>query len=61
MLTETQKKYWFNVYYKGIKIGEGDEESRLIITKNYMVAHPEINWNDYNNVAEFNFELTKLL
>lgn len=53
MLTETQKKFWFEVWFHGEKIGEGDEESRNLVIQDYMNAHREIDWTDYNNFFVF--------
>jgi hypothetical protein len=59
MLTETQKKFWFEVFFRGVKIGEGDEESKNLVVYSYMNAHKEIYWTDYEN--EFVFKLVSTL
>lgn len=53
MITETQKRYWFEIFYDNQLIGEGDEESRLEVVKQFIKEHP----HEIFNYTRFDFRL----
>lgn len=61
MLTENKKKYWFDIFFKGVKIGEGDEESKNEVVRNFIEENHQKGFYGVINLTDFTSKLVSYL